>query len=28
VSLRKKRADVLAEEDAIEELYRQALGML
>lgn len=28
VALRKKRADVLAEEDAIEELYRQALGML
>jgi uncharacterized protein (UPF0335 family) len=28
VSMRKKRADVLAEEDAIEELYRQALGML
>jgi uncharacterized protein (UPF0335 family) len=28
VAMRKKRADVLAEEDAIEELYRQALGML
>jgi uncharacterized protein (UPF0335 family) len=25
VAMRKKRADVLAEEDAIEELYRQAL---
>lgn len=28
VSLRKKRADEIAEEEAIEEIYRSALGML
>jgi len=28
VALRKKRADEIAEEEAIEEMYRQALGML
>lgn len=28
VALRKKRADEIAEEEAIEEIYRSALGML
>jgi uncharacterized protein (UPF0335 family) len=27
VSLRKKQADQIAEEEAIEQLYREALGM-